>query len=113
VTLTAERAKELLQRYSAAIEAKSLDQLKRIWPSLGGAAESAMRQEFQHASRITVDIADPQVSASGATGRVRFVRTYSVVTVEGQRLQSRSDVTMDVRRSGDAWVIEAVRFVPR
>ena len=103
----------MLERYKAALEARSLDQLKRIWPSLGGSAEAALRQEFQHASRIAVDISEPQVAASGTTGRVTFVRRYSLLTEDGQRLQSTSQATMDVHRSGDAWLIDSISFTPR
>ena len=112
-SLSAERAGELLQRYKASLEARSLEQLKRIWPSLTGPAEAAVRDEFQHAARITVEISDPRVSATASTGRIIFVRSYSVVTVDGQRLQSTSQATMDVRRSGDTWLVESIRFPPR
>ena len=87
--------------------------MKQLWPGLGGASETAIRDEFQHASRISVDISSPQITLSGGTGRVTFVRNYSLVTVDGQRLQSSSNVTMDVRRAGAGWVIESVRFSPR
>jgi hypothetical protein len=111
--LNAERAADLLRRYRAALEARSLDQLKRIWPSLGGNAESALRQQFEQAARISVESSDPQVSVSGSTGRIVFVRNYTVVTVEGKQLQSTAQATMDVHRSGDAWVIDSIRFVSR
>jgi hypothetical protein len=108
-----ERVNELLRLYKQALEGKSLDQLKQIWPSLGGAPEAAMRQEFQHASSIAVEISDPQVTISGSTGRVRFVRGYSLLTVDGQQLRNSTQAVMDVRRSGDAWTIDAIRFLPR
>lgn len=108
-----ERLTALLGRYREALEARNLDQLKQIWPSLGGAAEAAIRQEFQHASRISVDIESPRISLTGATGRIGFVRQYRLTTVEGQQLQSTSLVTMNVRRSGPGWVIDGVRFSPR
>jgi hypothetical protein len=111
--LTAERAGELLQRYKASLEAKSLEQLKRLWPSLGGAAETALRQEFQHATRISVGISDIQASASSGSGRITFVRSYGLVTVDGQRLQSTSLATMEVHRSGDVWLIDSIQFTPR
>lgn len=111
--LSRERANDVLERYKAALEARSLDQLKRIWPSLGGAAEAALREEFQHASRIAVDISETQVSTSGTTARISFVRRYSLLTEDGQRLQSTSQAAMDVHRSGDAWLIDSLRFTPR
>jgi serine/threonine-protein kinase len=108
-----ERVAELVNRYKEALEARSLDRLKQLWPSLSGAPESAIRQEFQHASRISVDVSTPQIALNGGSGRVTFVRNYSLVTVDGQRLQSSSNVAMEVRRAGSGWVIESVRFSPR
>jgi serine/threonine-protein kinase len=108
-----ERVSDLVNRYREALEARSLDRLKQLWPGLAGASETAIRDEFQHASRISVDISSPQIALNGGTGRVTFVRHYSLVTVDGQRLQSSSNVAMDVRRAGSGWVIESVRFSPR
>ncbi|MEP6593423.1 MAG: hypothetical protein ABJC51_07015, partial [Acidobacteriota bacterium] len=108
-----ERIGELLGHYKEALESRSFDQLKRLWPSLSGAAEAAIRQEFQHAVRITVDIIDPQISVSGGSGRVGFIRRYSLVTVEGQHLQSTASAVIEVKRAGAAWVIERIRFTPR
>jgi serine/threonine-protein kinase len=108
-----ERVGDLVNRYRDALEGRSLDRLKQIWPSLSGASENAIRQEFQHASRIAVEISSPQIAINGATGRVTFVRNYSLSTVDGQHLQSSSRVTMDVRRAGGAWVIQSVTFSPR
>jgi serine/threonine-protein kinase len=104
---------ELLDRYKQALESRNIDQLKRIWPSLGGSDEAAIRQEFQHASRITVTIDRPEVSVSGSAGRVNFIRNYSLVTVDGQRLRSTTSAVMNVRRNGNAWVIDAIRFTER
>ena len=105
-----ERVLELLGHYKRALEARDLDQLKRWWPSLGGSSESAIRQEFQHASRITVGIEEPHITITGNTGKASFIRRYSLVTVEGQRLQSTTRASMDVRRSGNTWVIDSLRF---
>ena len=105
-----ERIVELLGRYKQALESRDLDQLKRWWPSLGGSSESAIRQQFQYASRISVVIEEPHITVTGNTGRVSFVRRYSVVTVEGRLLQSTDRASMDVRRSGNAWVIDSLRF---
>ena len=108
-----QRITELLNRYREALESRSIERLKQVWPSLSGSAESALRNEFQHASGISVQISSPQISVNGGSGRVVFDRHYSLVTVDGQRPQSSSQVTMDVRRAGSGWVIESVRFSPR
>jgi len=108
-----DRITELVGHYKDALEARSLEQLKRWWPSLSGSAEAAIRQEFQHASRIAVGIDDVHITVAGDAGTVTFLRRYSLVTVEGQRLQSTSRATMDVRRAASGgWVIGALRFSP-
>jgi serine/threonine-protein kinase len=107
-----ERIQELLTRYKSATEGRSLEELRRIWPSLGGAQQDAIRNEFQNANRISVDLLDPrvQVSTTGATATVTFVRHY-VVSFPGQGpVQSDSHTVMEVRRNGNAWVIESIRF---
>ena len=44
-----ERIQELLSRYKSAMESRSLEDLKRIWPGLGGAQLDALRRQFQEA----------------------------------------------------------------
>ncbi len=104
---------DLLGRYAAALESRSLDAVKRLWPGLSSAAQEALRVEFQHATRIGVEILDPRIAGSGDTATVSFVRRYDVITVEGQRLHSESHATMEVRRAGASWVIDRIRFAPR
>jgi tetratricopeptide (TPR) repeat protein len=108
-----DRIGELLNRYKGALEARSLDDLRRVWPTLSGAPQDAIRNEFQHSSRITVTLVDPQIQASGLAGVVTFLRRYDIVTVEGQRLHSEARTTMEVRRTpSGAWVIDSIRFTP-
>ena len=104
---------DLLARYKDALESRSLDQLKRIWPSLGGGAEAAVRQEFAQAAQITVQIENPHISITGNTGRATFTRRYSLVTVDGQRPQSISPAVMEVHRAGGTWLIDGIRFTSR
>ena len=100
----------MLDRYKAALEARSLDALKRLWPTLGGSQQAAIQNEFSHASRIDVDIVDPRIAVSGSSATVAFIRRYELVTVDGQRLNNDTRTTMTLQRSNGAWVIEAIRF---
>jgi hypothetical protein len=79
---------------------------------LSGGPQDRIRDEFQHASRISVEIIDPRISVSGAGATVSFIRRYELLTLEGQQLHTASRTTMDVRRAGTAWVIERIRFDP-
>jgi predicted Ser/Thr protein kinase len=107
-----EQITALLDRYAAALEGRSLDALKRIWPGLSGAQESAMRYEFQNARVIEVEVVSPQISVRGDTATVTFTRRYRNVTADGQDLRRDSSATMTVRQAGNAWVIEQLRFAP-
>jgi eukaryotic-like serine/threonine-protein kinase len=107
---TEDEVRDLVRRYEQALESRSIDALKRIWPSLQGAQETAVRQEFMHSRRIDVDIEGVEVSVSGATAIVTFIRRYQLTTTDGQRPLTNSRTTMNARRVGAEWLIERVRF---
>jgi eukaryotic-like serine/threonine-protein kinase len=103
---------EVLGRYRSALEARSLETLKRIWPGLAGQQEEALRSQFHQASSISVATLDPRISATNDTATVTFVRRYHVV-LDGKPYDSESDATMQLRRTGSGWIIENIHFVPR
>jgi hypothetical protein len=105
-----EEVRDLVRRYEQALEARNIDSLKRIWPSLQGTQETAVRQEFAQTRRIDVEIEGVEVSVSGATATVTFIRRYQLTTVDGQRPLTNSRTTMNARRVGGEWLIERVRF---
>ncbi|MBA2260003.1 MAG: hypothetical protein H0W18_13990, partial [Acidobacteria bacterium] len=110
--LAASGIKDVLDRYKAALESRSLESLKRLWPGLGGAQESAIRYEFQNAKRIDVEIGSPQINVNGATATATFVRRYQLETVDRQRLSTETRTTMNLHRSGTSWVIDRIKFEP-
>jgi len=103
---------ELLDKYKAALESRSLDSVKRLWPGLGGAHESAIRGDFQNASRIDVEIINPQIAVRGNTATVTFLRRYQLQTVDRQRLRTETRTTMRLQRNGSAWIIDQMTFEP-
>jgi serine/threonine protein kinase len=105
-----EGVRELIRRYEQALEARSIEALKRLWPSLQGAQEEAIRQEFMHARRIDVEISNIDIAGSGTTATATFLRRYQLSTVDNQRLLTNSRTTLNARRNGGDWVIERVRF---
>jgi eukaryotic-like serine/threonine-protein kinase len=102
--------RDLLDRYEAALESRSLAALKRLWPSLGGAQQGAIENEFRHASQIRVEIIDPRIAVSGGSATVSFLRRYELMTVDNQRLSSDTPTTMTLRRADANWIIESIRF---
>jgi serine/threonine-protein kinase len=103
---------EVLDRYRAALEGRSLPSLKRLWPSLGGPQEAAILHEFENATRIDVEILNPQITVEGTSATVRFIRRYQLHTVDRQRLQTETRTTMNLQRIGATWTINQIRFEP-
>jgi hypothetical protein len=102
--------RDLLRRYEQALEARNIEALKRLWPTLQGAQEDAIRREFMHARRIAVGIENTDIKVSGQAATVTFVRRYQLSTVDGQNLLTNSRTTLSARHAGNEWVIERVRF---
>ncbi len=101
---------DLLAQYKDALESRSLTAMKRIWPRLGGVQESALRNEFDQTSRISVEIVAPRIAVSGSEATVTFTRQYRLVTKEGVSLSRASLTTMTCRRTAGGWVIDQVRY---
>jgi hypothetical protein len=101
---------EVLARYKSALESRNLDDLKRVWPSLGGTQQDAILREFRNANRISVDVVDPHIQGTSTGATVSFLRRYDLLTVDGQRLHSESHTVMEIRRTTGSWVIESIRY---
>lgn len=103
--------REVLTRYESALEARSMEALKRIWPSLAGNQQSSIRTEFEQARSIEVDVVNPQISVSGASATATFVRHYEFQPKNGTPLRADTLATMTLRRTdGGGWVIEQIQF---
>jgi serine/threonine-protein kinase len=101
---------ELLDRYKGALESRSLDALRRIWPGMSRSQEAAMRSDFRNANRIQVEVLGPQISVRGNNATVTFVRRYQLDTVDGQQLRTDTRTTITAHRNGGGWVIDQIRF---
>jgi len=99
----------VLARYRAALEARDIGALKRIWPALSGRQEDALRNEFEHARAIVVglDGVDIRPTITGATVTCR--RTYAVTTADGQTLRTATTMSMTLAGRDGAWSIETIR----
>jgi eukaryotic-like serine/threonine-protein kinase len=99
----------ILARYRAALESRDIGALKRIWPTLSGRQEDAIRNEFEHSRGIAVglDGVDIRPTANGAT--VTGHRSYAVTTADGQTLRTATQMSMTLVRRDGAWTIETIR----
>jgi len=103
---------DVLEQYETALEREDLSALKRVWPSLAGSQEAAIRSEFRNANRIIVDVVSPQITVHDDSATVRFLRRYTFDSVEGQTYQSQSNTTMTLQRNGTVWTITQIQYVP-
>jgi ketosteroid isomerase-like protein len=100
----------VLTRYESALEARSLEALRRIWPTLAGSQQSSIRNEFEQARGIEVDVVDPQIAVAGNAATVTFVRHYELLPKNGPPQRADRSATMTLRRTDGGWVIEQIRF---
>jgi serine/threonine protein kinase len=99
----------VLAKYRAALESRDLNALKRIWPSLSGRQEDAIRNEFEHSRGIAVglDGLDIRPTSNGAT--LTCHRSYAVTTADGQTLRTATQMSMTLARRDGVWTIETIR----
>jgi ketosteroid isomerase-like protein len=101
----------VVRQYVAALEGRDLAALKRVWPSLSGSQEQAIRQDFDNARDIAVDIESERVEAAGDSATVTCMRQYRVQTRDGHRLETRTRTVLSLRRNGRGqWIIDNIRF---
>jgi hypothetical protein len=99
---------DVVTRYQAALESRDINALKRIWPSLSGRQEDALRNEFQNARAIGVTLDGVTVRINGATATVICRRNYRVTTGDGRALRTATRMTMTLSRRDGVWVIDGI-----
>jgi SnoaL-like domain len=100
--------RRVIAQYVNGLEARNLAAIKRVWPSMGGIQEQALRTEFQNARTVEALFDDPRITINDDTTTVTGLRSYNLVTRDGQQLSSVTRTTITLRRNGDGWVIEQV-----
>jgi len=103
----------LVAEYRGALESRDLGALRRIWPTLSGRQEDAIRSEFDHTRSIKVDFTDIQTSIEGSEATVSCRRRYAITTADGQRLDTSSKMTMTLSGREGNWTIDNIRFEAR
>ena len=101
----------VIRQYVAALEARDLGALRRVWPSLGGAQERGIREDFENARTIEVTIEGLRTEAAGDTATVTCLRRYRLETRDGHRNQADTPTVIGLRKtSPGTWVIESIRY---
>ena len=99
--------REVLTRYKLALEARSIEALKRIWPSTRRCAASAIRDEFEHATPHRRRHCRPAHQRRRRHGdRHSFFATTRCRRRIARRAAPTTPATMTLRRTDSGWVID-------
>ena len=97
--------RDLLQRYSAALESLDADAVKKVQPSIPA---DNLAKAFKDMRELKVAIDAVKVlSTDGVTARVSCRVTQTLTPKAGSRQTSSVTRVMRLRREGESWVIEA------
>lgn len=99
-----------LARYRQAFENRDLDSLKSVWPGLSRSELSSIQNFFRIARSISLQLrltGDPEIN--GDTAVVRSRRVMSASDERGPLPAQDQMVTIHLRKSGDAMVIDSVQ----
>ena len=99
-----------LAQYTAALEARDVGAMKRVWPSLSGDLEKGIRDDFENARQIDVEIGDERIDVAGDTATVTCLRSYRIQTRDGHRLATENRTIITLHKSGRSWIIQSMRF---
>ena len=99
-----------LGKYKQAYEARNVDQLRAVFPTLAGNTLRSIRDTFAHADAILLDLKilkEPEISGDSATVNVE----RSISQTEGKTTLKpvQSQLTIRLHRAGQAWVIDSIQ----
>ncbi len=98
---------ELLIRLEEAYASKDLEAFETIWPSLPVSRRDALEDSFRRATSIEVSFQLINAEFSGVTGVVVANRKDRWMMEDGSG-DSEIKVRIEVRRSGESWVIDSL-----
>ena len=101
-----EAVREVLRRYEVALETRSLDALKTIWPGMKKEFLEGYKEAFSFSRswEVSIQVLDTQVVGDTATVVCR--RRDSILTKDKQQLQDERSMTFKLIKLKNSWFIE-------
>ena len=99
---------DTLNEYRRAYEARDIERLVRVYPSLPNPA--GVRTAFQEAREVLIGMSPPEVriiSASEATATTRLNQSF-VPRVGTRRVAPTREVTFTLQKTGNRWLIASL-----
>jgi hypothetical protein len=102
---------QALERYRVAYQHRSIDELAKIYPTLGTASRRATQQMFSSVCRaydVTFSAPEITINQDGTVAQVIVSSTYTCTPRTAQKIppESMRD-TFQLKRTADAWIIAA------
>ncbi|HEX7880355.1 MAG TPA: protein kinase [Candidatus Eisenbacteria bacterium] len=105
-TSSAEPAiRSLLHQYEQALEALDLGAYASLWVSLPEKSRSTLANSFRDMSSMSIDIANVQIEATGATAVARFKESRTITPKAGPKQSVNRDVRLELTSAGGGWKI--------
>jgi eukaryotic-like serine/threonine-protein kinase len=101
--------RELLRRYVEAYRARDISAVARVMPSLTQQQLRELERDFSNFRSYHVEIADERIAVDGSTATVTCLVVRSFVSRTGADGGNKVSSLFQLRKSGDAWVIESVQ----
>ena len=98
-----------LEHYRDAYESESMDELLKVWPTMSKKQKKDLKDGFQGAQAVKVQLScgDPSVSGDGATVRCEQSVRY---TIAGKvQPYDKQSVDIVLKRAAGGWLVSTVR----
>jgi tetratricopeptide (TPR) repeat protein len=104
-----EAIRTALRRYKEAYESESVDELLKIWPSLSRDQRKALKQGFDKAQAVRVELECGEPSIAGASAQVKCAQSMRY-TEKGKVLPyQKVSVDIMLRKAAGSWLVDNVQ----
>jgi hypothetical protein len=98
-----------LERYRLAFEHRSVDELRRVWPTLTRQEQTSFQEFFRNARAVSMSLrpqGEPEIA--GDTATVKAVRSIQMTSERGREPAQENPVVIRLKRNGQEMLIESV-----
>ena len=98
-----------LERYRQAFERRSMDELRRVWPTLTRQEQTSFQDFFKNARAVSMTLhVQGEPETSGDAVSVRASRSIQMTSERGREPAQENAVLIRLRRSGQEVTIESI-----
>ena len=99
----------LVKAYAGAIASRNVAELKRIYPGMTAAQQSAWESFFASVRSMTANLEIATFDAADSTAVARITGVYEFVTRAGRPERQPASFEATFTRDGDRWRMQTVR----